>query len=197
MKTRLPEKIRLTAPLRNVRLATNGLGKRNPDADQKQRDEVIFEKGRVAGERALSEQLVAQRAELLELQQGVFESLRQAVPRVVHDCEQALVSLALEAARKLVAGLPIDAEMLEASVREALTQVEQSSEFTVLLHPEDLTLLQKMNSPLVSLTDGMERIRFRNSREISRGGCMVQTKFGFIDARRETKFEALEKSLAS
>ena len=197
MKTRLPEKIRLTASLRNVRLATNELGKRNPDAEQKQRDEAIFEKGRRAGEQALSEQLVVQRAELLELQQGVFESLRQAVPRVVHDCEQALVSLALEAARKLVAGLPIDAEMLEASVREALTQVEQSSEFTVLLHPEDLTLLQKMNSPLVSLTDGMERIRFRNSREISRGGCMVQTKFGFIDARRETKFEALEKSLAS
>ena len=197
MKPRLPEKIRFTAPLRHVRLRLPGAAGRSAEAEQRERKEASFERGRLAGEQALSEQLLAQRAELQELQHGVLESLRQSVPRVIHDCEQTLVALALEAARKLVAGLPIDAEMLEACVREALTQVEQSSEFTVLLHPDDLALLQKMNSPLVLLADGVERIRFRNSREISRGGCMVQTKFGFIDARRETKFEALEKSLTS
>ena len=197
MKTRLLEKIRLTAPLRNVRLTVPGAGERSAEVDQQEREQVSFERGRRAGEQALSEQLLTQRAELQELQHGVLESLRQSVPRVIQDCEQTLVALALEAARKLVAGLPIDVEMLEACVREALTQVEQSSEFTVLLHPDDLALLQKMNSPLVLLADGVERIRFRNSREIPRGGCMVQTKFGFIDARRETKFEALQKSLAS
>ena len=197
MKLRLPEKICLTAPLRQVRIAEPGASRRNLEAEQRQREQAGYERGRQEGEQALSEQLVQQRRELIELQRGVFESLRQIVPQVIRDSEQTLVALALETARKLVAGLPVSGEMMEASVREALAQVEQSSEFTVLLHADDLALLQKLNSPLVSLADGVERIRFRTSREVTRGGCLVQTSFGFIDARREAKFEALKNSLLS
>ena len=38
--------------------------------------------------------------------------------------------------------------------------------------------------------------RFTNSPDITRGGCIVQTRFGIIDARRETKFEQLHKTLS-
>ncbi|MBI3416274.1 MAG: hypothetical protein HY043_13350 [Verrucomicrobia bacterium] len=184
----------MSAPLRNVRLRPAPCG--DEDA-QRAREQECYERGRHDGERTLSEQLLQQRNELLELQQGVFESLRQAMPQLIRECEQALVALSLEAASKLVAGLPVSGEMVEAAIRDALTQVEQSSEFTVLLHADDLTLLQKINSPLVSLADGVERIRFRSSREVTRGGCLVQTKFGHIDGRREAKLEALQKSLLS
>jgi flagellar biosynthesis/type III secretory pathway protein FliH len=34
-----------------------------------------------------------------------------------------------------------------------------------------------------------------SSTEVSRGGCVVQTRFGVIDARRETKLELLQESL--
>lgn len=194
MKKPALEKILLTAPLRNVRLASaDSLA----EARQRAREQESYERGRRDGERALSEQLFQQRGELLELQQGVLEALRKAVPQVISECERALVALALEAAAKLVASLPVSGEMVEAAVREALGQVEQSSEFTVLLNADDLALLQKINSPLVSLTDGVERIRFCPSREVTRGGCLVRTKFGQIDGRREAKLEALQKSLLS
>jgi flagellar biosynthesis/type III secretory pathway protein FliH len=40
-------------------------------------------------------------------------------------------------------------------------------------------------------------IRFHDSPEVGRGGCLVQTRFGAIDARRETKLELIRKSLVS
>jgi flagellar biosynthesis/type III secretory pathway protein FliH len=40
-------------------------------------------------------------------------------------------------------------------------------------------------------------LRFIASSEVSRGGCIVQTRFGIIDARREIKFEQLAQSAAS
>jgi hypothetical protein len=96
------ESIRLHRPLRDARLA----GKEDLEARAQEREEAAFERGRVAGEKALGEQLVRQRADLLDLQSGVLESLRQAIPGVVRDTEVAVITLALEVARKLVADCP-------------------------------------------------------------------------------------------
>jgi flagellar assembly protein FliH len=151
------------------------------------------ERGLCDGERRLREQLLAQRAEFAELQRGVIESLRAAVPRVVHDAETALVTLALQAAQKLVAGLPVTTEMVEAVVREALGQVEDTAEIVVALHAEDLALLEQSGSPLLAPAAGGVKTTFRAATEVTRGGCMVHTRFGVIDARRETKAERLQQ----
>jgi flagellar assembly protein FliH len=127
----------------------------------------------------------------------VLASLRDAVPQVAREGERALVDLALEAARKLVSGLPVSAEMIEAAVKEAIAQVEDTAGFTVQLHPEDLALLERTNSPLLLPQGGDERIRFQPSANVTRGGCVVQTRFGVIDARRETKVELLRSALTS
>ena len=37
--------------------------------------------------------------------------------------------------------------------------------------------------------------RFLASPEVTRGGCLVQTHFGTVDARRETKFDLLKRTL--
>jgi flagellar biosynthesis/type III secretory pathway protein FliH len=63
----------------------------------------------------------------------------------------------------------------------------------VLLNPEDYEMLQS-NAPLPSASNG-ERTRFKASLDVTRGGCILQTRFGVVDARRETKFEALKDSL--
>ena len=191
MKAR--ETIRPAAPLRDVTLARSGERESLRHEDL----QASYERGRIDGERALSEQLVRQRAEVMELQTGVLGSLRDAVPQVVRDCERALVNLALEAAQKLVSGLPVSAEMIEAAVKEACAGVEDTAGFSVQLHPEDLAILERTNSPLLLPQGGRERIHFHASAHVSRGGCIVQTRFGVIDARRETKIELLRNALSA
>lgn len=177
-----------TAPLRHVAIGAVPAAPAPlaPAADALQ---LAYERGLRDGERKLTEQLLAQRNEFLALQRGVIESLRQAVPRVVRETEATLVALSIEAARKLVAGLPIEPAMVEAVVREAVGQVEDSAEITVSLHPEDLAILPR--------PDEERPIQFRAAPEISRGGCLVHTRFGVVDARRETKLDLLHKAVAS
>jgi flagellar assembly protein FliH len=188
------ENIMLSGPLRDATLAGRSSGDASasstPDAWQQG-----FEAGRIEGERALGEQLVKQRAEMHELIQGTINSLRQAVPQVIHDAENMVVSLALEVAQKLVSEMPISVPMVEASVRDALAQVEGTAKFTVRLHPADLELLQKAGSPLLTGSDGSGDCRFLGSADVARGGCLVQTRFGTVDARRETKFDLLKRTL--
>jgi flagellar assembly protein FliH len=158
-------------------------------------ERAAYERGRKDGERALSEKLLQQRADLQALEQGVLKSLSQAVPKLVHECEGALANLTLEIAEKLVAGLPVSPEMIQAVVHEALKDIEESSEYQIYLNAEDMELLQRIESPL--LTQKTPALHFQCSPEVSRGGCIVKTRFGTIDARRETKMGALQKSLAA
>ena len=187
------EAIHLPAPLRDVKLVRS---RDRAVARQEELQEAV-ERGRIEGERALAAQLVQQRADVLELQTGVLAALRDAVPQVARDCERALVALALEVARKLVAGMPVSAEMVEAAVREACAEVEDHSELSVQLHPEDLALLERIHSPLLLPQGGQEKIRFEGTPHVSRGGCVVKTRFGLIDARRETKLEQLQKAVTA
>lgn len=195
MTARLPH-LAFKEPPREVRFRNPAATEaENRERQAKEREQAAYERGRREGQSALSEQLVRQRTELQEVEKGVLESLRQALPQVVRDTEQTLVSLALEVAQKLVAGLPISVEMVEAAVREALAQIEESSEYHVYLHPEDLEMLRRVDSSLLQSANPAERVHFHPAPEVARGGCLVKTHFGIVDAQRETKVELLRKAL--
>jgi flagellar assembly protein FliH len=188
------ETIAFSPALRNVCLLTQA-----PTQDWKahlrEREEAAYQNGRREGERALNQQLLQQRNEIIELQHGVLESLKQVLPQLIKESESALMQLALASAQKLVAGLPIKAAMVEAVVREALSQVEGTAEIIVQLHPDDLALLRKNESPLLNGSPETGPLRFIQSSDTTRGGCILHTRFGVIDARRETKLEQLRKTL--
>jgi len=189
------ETIALTESLQDVRLNAV-LSASDVEGRVRAAEQAAYERGRLDGEKRLSEQLVQQRKELLELQQGVLESLHRAVPEVVQQTEATLVQIALESAQKIVAGMPVTGKLVEAIVREAVAQTKETAEVTIQLHPDDLALLRKHQSPILEGLPDAGPLRFMSTSEITRGGCLVQTRFGLLDARRETKIEQLRKSLA-
>lgn len=166
-------------------------------AEVEERVRLAYERGRLEGERALSEQLVRQRQETSQLVEGVVASLRGAVMEVVRETEQEVVGLALEVARKIVCDMPVSVEAVEASVQEALGQVESGAEVQVYLHAEDLELMRVGGSGLMEEGEGGVQLHFHSSPEVTRGGCVVRTRFGTIDGRRETKFDQLRKELTA
>jgi flagellar assembly protein FliH len=113
----------------------------------------------------------------------------------VKETEGALIELAMEAAKKIVANAPISRDAVEAVVREAIGQLEDKAEITVQLHPDDLALLRKHKSPILDSLPDTDSLRFTTSSEVTRGGCLIHTRFGLLDARRETKLEQLRQSL--
>lgn len=190
------DSIILDQPLRDVLQLTKAPAQ-DWEAHLREREEAAYQNGRRDGERALSEQLLQQRNEMVELQNGVVASLQRTLPQMIQESESTLIALALESAQKIIAGLPVDSQMVEAVVREALRQVEDTAEIVIQLHPDDLALLRKHESPLLKGLPETGPLRFTGASEVTRGGCIVRTRFGMIDARRETKLEQLHKTLST
>lgn len=188
------ETIVLDQPLLGVRLVRRHPGGIDDD-EMRRREQEAFQRGRVEGERSLGEQLVRQRGELITLQNGILQSLRQALPALIAEGEKALIQLALDSARRIVADLPISAELVDAVVREALGEVEETGDVVVQLNPEDLALLEAVNAPVLLGEVAGERIRFVPTPGITRGGCLVRTRFGSVDGTRETRWNLVTQSV--
>lgn len=163
----------------------------------KDREAAAYQNGQRDAELSLNAQFLQQKNQFSELQSGVLTSLNNAISQVIQESQTALIQLALEAASRIVADTPVDANMVGAVVRDALRQVEDSAELLVQLNPEDLALLRDHNADLLKGLPEKGPMRFAASPQVSRGGCLVQTRFGVIDARREVKLQQLADSLSA
>jgi len=187
-----PEPVRLHAQLKDARLESL---RTLSIQESLAREEAAFASGTAEGERRLSQQLLEQRNQIMGLQSGVLEALQKAASDVLVQSEQAMVQLAFAIAEKLVGETAISASMVAASVRTAIAEAEQATDFQIQLNPEDLALLQQSESPM--LQPGPAQVfHFESSPAITRGGCLVVTRFGIIDGRRETRRDQLEEALA-
>lgn len=188
------ESIKLTEPLRDVRFGVATLVTATQQ-ELKEREQTSYELGIREGERRLSQQLLQQRHELLQVQNGVLKSLSDAVDQVCQQCERGLIELAVSTAYKLIGDIPINAEMVRAVMAEALGHAKDGVELIVRLHPEDLALLEKDENLVPSKDGPRAQVTLQPSLEVSRGGCIVETRLGIIDARRETRLELIKQAV--
>lgn len=189
-----PEPIKLSEPLRDVRLGATPFVMATED-ELKAREQKSFELGIREGERRLSQQLLQQRHELLQVQNGVLKSLSDSIDQVCQQCERGLIELALSTAYKLVGDIPINADMVRAVMAETIAQAKDGVELNVRLHPEDLALLERDESIVPSKDGPRVQVTLQPSLEVSRGGCIVETRLGIIDARRETRLELIKQAV--
>ena len=113
----------------------------------------------------------------------------------LNELETELVEFATEAAIRLVNGLPISTKIVEAAIQDALGHCENDAEVAVHLNPEDLKLLKEAGSDLMSDSPHQRRVRYMKDEEVSRGGCLVETSYGLIDGRRETRERLLREAV--
>lgn len=105
--------------------------------------------------------------------------------------EREVVKLAVEVAKKIVhREIQADHEIIETLVRVALSHVAEKSAVTVHLSPVDYNYLLEHRAELAQ-SDGRD-ISLLADQSVERGGCLIQTECGDIDARIEEKFREVE-----
>jgi len=133
--------------------------------------------------------------ELPEMLDKIESQVSGELNQRLNELETELVEFATEAAIRLVNGLPISTKIVEAAIQDALGHCENDTEVAVHLNPEDLKLLKEAGSDLMSDSPHQRRVRYMKDEEVSRGGCLVETSYGLIDGRRETRERLLREAV--
>jgi len=165
-------------------------------ADQQTRlaalERDAFGKGYAQGERAGLE-AGGQRADamLRRLAQTLEElgTLRRAM---IHQTERQMVQLALAIARRIVQReVSLDQDFVVAMARVALDRLGENAPATIRLHPDDFTSVMDRSG------EGWAgaQVTVVPDAAISRGGCLVESEFGFVDAGVESQFQEIARAL--
>lgn len=117
--------------------------------------------------------------------QGWLDASRAAQP--AHGDELARLRRALEAL--FDAELALKPEHIHAIVERALLTVRRAATIELRVHPEDLALLAEARSYRAHLDLTGELVVVADD-AVERGGCMVTSNLGELDARRTTRIDA-------
>jgi type III secretion protein L len=150
------------------------------DEAERLRAEAIAE-GREKGLSAVTELLVGARADAARTRRESHAELR---------------ALAVKIAEKLLGRtLTLDPAAVVDLAAEALTHAGEPRALRLRCHPDDLTLLERGRPRLLERCRSVGVLRIEADQEIARGGCIVESELGIVDARLQVQLDAIERAL--
>lgn len=169
----------------------------------------IKEKPEEIGQKAYIEGFSKGEKDALESGKRMFEtvlnSLREAIlelekvkKEICFNAEKEIVELALAIAKKIVGHeVTTKKELILRVVKEALKKVSDRDKINIRINPSDFQVCRDAKFQLSDLVDNTESIIFEEDDKICRGGCVIETNLGDIDARIQEQLRVVEETFKS
>lgn len=127
---------------------------------------------------------------------SVISSLVQAREKLLDDSEQAVLEMTLAIARRFVEqSALLGDELIRKSIKDAVKMVTEKDKVIIRVNPDDLDEVRGHQDDIIFIGDGIGRLEVRGDKKVDRGGCVVETEAGNIDARIASRFEQLDKAI--
>jgi flagellar assembly protein FliH len=107
-----------------------------------------------------------------------------------------MLRLVLAIAERVVqANIKIDPEVVTRTVKQAIHLAVSAEEFHIKVNPEDLQVVNEHKPLFIASLSGLSNIEFVPDATIVRGGCILESPVGRVDATVEAQMEAISTCL--
>jgi type III secretion protein L len=121
---------------------------------------------------------------------------REEYARLLHGAEAQMVKLAIKVARKIIGReFKVNPRTILDVVSQAISAVRQQSEIIIRVNPSDLEVLVKNKEKLIGVLGRAKDLDIRGDKSVKRGGCVIDSEIGTIDAQLDTQLAMIEKIL--
>ncbi|SCW32344.1 flagellar assembly protein FliH [Borreliella japonica] len=105
-----------------------------------------------------------------------------------------IVSLVMQIAIKVIKRITdSQKDIILENVNEALKRVKDKTQITIRVNLDDLDILRHKKSDFISKFDVIENLEIIEDPNIGKGGCIIETNFGEIDARISSQLDKIEE----
>ncbi len=165
-----------------------------PTVDMAAIEKTAYESGFRQGEKTGMEMAEKKIESLMSRYADAVLEIGKVKAGLYSQVEREVVKLAVEIAKKIVCReIQADPDIIQALVRVALGHVAEKSAVTVHLHPTDYNFVLEHRSELSPGGESGCEVVLLADKSIERGGCLVETECGEIDARIEERFREVER----
>ncbi len=148
-----------------------------------------FEQGRKDGLELEKKQIQEQRRQM----EALFAELRDLKPSLLREAEQEAVTLGSRIAKRIIGEeIRTDPSVIQRTVRAALDFAADRSRLSITVHPEDMEEIRRVLPELASMAQG-GRFQVTEDETVDRGGCLLETGFGRINATISEQLSVIDK----
>jgi flagellar assembly protein FliH len=148
-----------------------------------------FEVGRLAGIEAGKEEIKG----LIDSGRSLINQTLREREKLLRSCEPELAHMALKIAERIInTEVTQNPEAVIEVVRASLDKIKNREEVTVRVSPQDLEHARKNREVFEKLIEGLKSLDIVEDHKVERGGCIIETNLGNVDARIITQIAALE-----
>jgi len=164
------------------------------EADAENLKRATVEEAKEAGLKE-SQEIIKQHLTHLD---ELFASLKTTQKRCYQQHEEALIKLALTCAEKIInREISLDETVIVDTVNEILREGQIQGDTTLLLNREDFDLIDVLKPEILADFPNLTNLKIEISETVARGGCILESPMGRIDASLRSKFEELERLLTN
>ena len=139
---------------------------------------------------------VAEVERLIDRMHRITESVMQRREEILADTESQIVQLVILMARKVIKVISENQKnVVMANTLAALKKVKTRGEVTLRVNLEEVKLTSEHAQEFIDHVENIKGITVLEDSSVERGGCIVETDFGAIDARISSQLQELENKI--
>lgn len=154
-----------------------------------------YEKGFAQGQKgglALEERQIEEKGKQLE---ALFSEISDLRAQIYTEAEEELLKMSLLIAKKIIGQeIETNPQIIGRTIRSAMKYLVDKNHVRILINPEDMEEVRRVLPEIAGLTRG-GKFQVVEDHAIKRGGCVLESRFGRINATLDDQIEMLEKEI--
>lgn len=133
---------------------------------------------------------------LIERVQIILNSAIQKRSEILIETEQQIISLVLLIAKKVIKVISENQKnVVINNVIQALRKLKSRGEVVIRVNLADIDLTSQHKRDFIEMVEGVKSIKIMEDSTVDRGGCIIDTDFGSIDARISSQLHEIEDKI--
>ncbi|MCB1315388.1 MAG: flagellar assembly protein FliH [Leptospiraceae bacterium] len=115
---------------------------------------------------------------------------------IIAASEKQMVDMILMIARKVIKDEVVERkEVVLNNIRESLKRIKDRDRVDIRVNFTDLELTTAHKDELIKMMESLRKVNIYEDSRIDRGGCIIETDVGSIDARISTQLKEIEEAI--
>jgi flagellar assembly protein FliH len=115
---------------------------------------------------------------------------------IIKSSEKMMTEMILMISRKVIKDEIVERrEVVINNIKEAIKRVKDRDRIDVRVNFADLDMTTAHKDELIKMMESLKKVNIYEDTRVDRGGCIIETDVGSIDARISTQLDAIEEAI--
>ena len=115
---------------------------------------------------------------------------------IIRSSEKLMTEMILMISRKVIKDEIVERrEVVINNIKEAIITIKERDRIDIRVNFADLDMTTAHKDELIKMMESLKKVNIYEDSRVDRGGCIIETDVGAIDARISTQLDAIEESL--